>query len=308
VDIEPGVLVSGLRYLELATTLLQRMRLAEPAGGIWEAADIQWWWRQDRSTDHDGQLFWLDQHGEPQAAAIRTDFGCSIQCDVLVLDPHYARTAWQAAIGRAPRGAAEFPVRDGDATGLAELAAAGFGPGQPSVVGCWLEAPDRPAIPDLAPGYRLLSRADVLLSRADVLLSRADVLLSRADVLLSRADTPGRPHPLAARNGVRVEQRLRQCSLYRPELDLMVAAPDGQAAGYGLFWADPVTGVGLVEPMRTEQAHQRRGIAGHILAAGLDRLAAHGCRRLKVGNDIGLYLRAGFRPVSSAQVLSRPAA
>jgi predicted N-acetyltransferase YhbS len=134
------------------------------------------------------------------------------------------------------------------------------------------------------------------------------VLLSRADVLLSRADTPGRPHPLAARNGVRVEQRLRQCSLYRPELDLMVAAPDGQAAGYGLFWADPVTGVGLVEPMRTEQAHQRRGIAGHILAAGLDRLAAHGCRRLKVGNDIGLYLRAGFRPVSSAQVLSRPAA
>jgi GNAT superfamily N-acetyltransferase len=279
VDIEAGVLVSGLRYLELATTLLHWMRLAESAGGIWEAADIQWWWRQERSTDHDGQLFWLDQHGEPRAAAIRTDFGRSVQCDVLVLDPDYARTAWQAAIGRAP-GGAEFPVRAGDATGLAELAAAGFGPGQPGVVGCWLEAPDRPAIPELAPGYRLLSRAG----------------------------TPDRPHPLAARSGPQVEQRLRQCSLYRPELDLMVAAPDGQAAGYGLFWADPVTGVGLVEPMRTEQAHQRRGIAGHILAAGLDRLAAHGCRRLKVSNDIGLYQRAGFRPVSSAQVFSRPAA
>ena len=86
------------------------MRLAEPAGGIWEAADIQWWWRQERSTDHDGQLFWLDQHGEPQAAAIRTDFGRSVQCDVLVLDPDYARTAWQAAIGRARRGATEFPA------------------------------------------------------------------------------------------------------------------------------------------------------------------------------------------------------
>lgn len=135
-------------------------------------------------------------------------------------------------------------------------------------------------ISHLPPGYRLLSRADALV----------------------------RPYPLAARNGARVERRLRQCSLYRPELDLMVAAPDGQVAGYGLFWADPVTDVGLVEPMRTEQAHQRRGIAAHILAAGLDRLAARGCRRLKVSNDIGLYLRAGFRPVSSASVLSRPSA
>ena len=80
----------------------------------------------------------------------------------------------------------------------------------------------------------------------------------------------------------------------------MVEAPDGQVAGYGLFWADPVTGVGLVEPMRTEQAHQRRGIASHILATGLDRLAARACRRLKVSNDIPLYLRAGFRPLRTA--------
>ena len=80
----------------------------------------------------------------------------------------------------------------------------------------------------------------------------------------------------------------------------MVAAPDGQVAGYGLFWADPVTGVGLVEPMRTEQAHERRGIASHMLAAGLDRLAAHGSHRLKVSNDIALYLRAGFQPLATA--------
>ena len=108
---------------------------------------------------------------------------------------------------------------------------------------------------------------------------------------------------MIARNGARVEQRLRECSLYRPELDLMVEAPDGRAAGYGLSWPDPVTGVGLVEPMRTEQAHERRGIASHILATGLDRLAAHGCQRLKVSNDIDLYLRAGFRPLRAATAL-----
>jgi predicted N-acetyltransferase YhbS len=80
----------------------------------------------------------------------------------------------------------------------------------------------------------------------------------------------------------------------------MVAAPDGEPAGYGLFWADPVTGVGLVEPMRTEQAHENRGIASHILATGLSRLAAHGCRQLKVSNDLGIYLRAGFGPDRAA--------
>jgi len=118
--------------------------------------------------------------------------------------------------------------------------------------------------------------------------------------LLSRADAGDRPHPLTARNGAAVADRLRDCSLYRPELDLMVQVPDGQVAGSGLFWADTVTGVGLVEPMRTEDAFQRRGIASHLLAAGLAKLAQRGCERLKVSSDLPLYLRAGFRPDASA--------
>jgi GNAT superfamily N-acetyltransferase len=273
----PGIVVAGPRYLRLATMLLQQMRLASLAGGIWEAADVQWWSRQERPTDGDGQLFWLDERGEPLAAVIRTDFGHSVQCDVLVppLNPDHERVAWRAAIGRVDASGvpAEFPVRPDNVIGIAELAAAGFGPAAGAgVVASWLDAGRRPEIPALAAGYRLVSRPDA----------------------------PGRPHPLARRNGPAVEERLRQCSLYRPELDLMVEAPDGQVAGYGLFWADPVTGVGLVEPMRTEQAHERRGIASHILAAGLDRLATHGCQRLKVSNDIALYLRAGFQPLTTA--------
>ena len=42
----------------------------------------------------------------------------------------------------------------------------------------------------------------------------------------------------------------------------------------------------------------------HILAGGLERLAARGCTRLKVTNDIGLYLRAGFEPVRPAALLT----
>ena len=280
-------LVRGSRYLELATTLLQRMRLTCAAGGVWEAADVQWWSRYRRATDQHDQLFWLDANGEPLAAVILTDWDPSIQCDALMLPASdaFAREVWRTAVTRAAAlgpAPVEFPVRDDDTSGAGVLTDAGYLPGSDRVVASWLDSGARPQISALTPGYRLLSRAEA-------------------------AD---RPHHLAARNGQVVEQRLRRCSLYRPDLDLMVEAPDGQVAGYGLFWADLVTGVGLVEPMRTEQAHQRRGIARHILTTGLDRLAALGCDRLKVSNDIDLYLRAGFQPLAAATatIYSRAAA
>ena len=117
-------------------------------------------------------------------------------------------------------------------------------------------------------------------------------------VLVDRTQAAG-PHPMRHRNGEEVEARLRQCSLYDPELDLAVETADGEVAGYALFWFDPVTKVGLVEPMRVEDAYQRRGLARAMLTAGLDRLARRGARRLKVGyvTDAArdLYVGAGFR-------------
>jgi hypothetical protein len=45
--------------------------------------------------------------------------------------------------------------------------------------------------------------------------------------LRSRAETPDRPHHMIKRSGDHVAQRLRECSLYEPSLDLFVEAPDG---------------------------------------------------------------------------------
>ena len=53
-------------------------------------------------------------------------------------------------------------------------------------------------------------------------------------------------------------------------------------AAYGLFWYDPETATGLVEPMRTEDDHQRRGLARHILTTGIDLLAEAGAVRIKI--------------------------
>ncbi len=109
---------------------------------------------------------------------------------------------------------------------------------------------------------------------------------------------------MRVRNGEQVEARLDQCSLYDPALDLAAETADGQVGGYALFWFDPVTQVGLLEPMRVEDRFQRRGLARAMLAAGLDRLAARGARRLKVSYATdaarALYVGAGFRATSTS--------
>jgi predicted N-acetyltransferase YhbS len=124
-------------------------------------------------------------------------------------------------------------------------------------------------------------------------------------VLVDRAEATTLPHPMQRRSGDEVEARLRQCSLYDPALDLAVETGDGETAGYALFWLDPVTKVGLVEPMRVEDAYQRRGLARAMLTAGLDRLATRGASRLKVGysTDVArdLYVGAGFRLTSTSR-------
>ena len=80
---------------------------------------------------------------------------------------------------------------------------------------------------------------------------------------------------------------------------------------YGLFWFDPATATGLVEPMGTEDDHQRRGLARHLLTAGIDLLAEAGAVRIKIVFEPdnlasrGLYLSVGFEPVKETAVFSR---
>src|SRR5205823_7761092 len=133
---------------------------------------------------------------------------------------------------------------------------AGFGADDCSrTVNTWMDASDRPDVGGIPDGF----------------------------VLVDRAQETSTPHPLRRRSGDAAEARLRQCSLYDPALDLAVETADHDVAGYALFWFDPVTKVGLVEPMRVEDAYQRRGLARAMLTTGLDRLAKRGARRLKVG-------------------------
>lgn len=273
--------VSGREYLALVTQLLQRARLADPDAGLWEAADFQWWWRLPRSSDALEQLFWADDHG-PVAAVVLTDWvSRSWGVDPLLVrgaSTPPLRRVWERALDAIDRLGledVESLVRDDDLEQQVLLGELGFVADESDRGGItWMDAADRPAASPLPDGFSLVDRAQAT-----------------------------GPHPMRHRNGEHVERRLRETSLYDPALDLAVETADGTTAGYALFWLDPVTEVGLLEPMRVEDEFQRRGLARALLTAGVERLALRGARRLKVGYATdaahALYTGAGFRVVAT---------
>ncbi len=274
----------GRDRLDASTRVLQRARLADSTAGLWEAADIQWWWRRPRATDEIPLPVWFDDLG-PCAAVAVTDWGDRWQGDALLVpDSIDLVVVWSAlleAVDQAGAPSLEVLARDDALELLALLAASGFNPTDERGGTTWMDATNRPAVSVVPDGFRIVDRASQL----------------------------GSPHPMRARNGDDVETRLRECSLYDPGLDLAVETLDGEPAGYALFWLDPATRVGMLEPMRVEDAYQRRGLARALLTAGLDRLAHRGARRLKVNfaSDAGrsLYVGAGFSVTSTDRSFRR---
>ena len=90
---------------------------------------------------------------------------------------------------------------------------------------------------------------------------------------------------------------------YRPELDLVVTAPDGTFAAYALAWFDAENRMGVFEPVGTGPAYQQRGLSRAVLTEGLRRLRALGARAAYLSpngaNEVAnrLYEAVGFRVV-----------
>lgn len=275
---------NGPEALSLASDLLQRSRLADPDCGLWEAADAQWWSRRPRASDDVRQPFWLDDDG-PVAGVLMTSWrNDRWQCDPIVL-PAVADAAnvdpslvWRRAgdlISSHARGVVEVILRDDDSTFTAMAAEAGFvARGQGTAA--WMSTQDRPDPLPPGDGFTIVDRA-------------------------VRADTP---HPMRMRNDSGIAERLHACPLYDPELDLAVETEDGRIAGYSLYWFDPITRVGLVEPVRVEEEFQRRGLATAMLLEGTDRLASRGAERIKICFETdaasAVYRRVGFRPAHTS--------
>jgi hypothetical protein len=270
------VQASGSEALALAMQLLHRVRLEDPTAGVWEAADLAWWAGRPRPSDQIDQLLWIDDEG-PVAAALLTDWARTWGLDLIVRPgtPAEVRAeAWIAGLAALEDRAinnVEMLLRDDDVELVVLATSAGFEPTADRGGATWMDAAERPPAPALPEGFELGDR-----------------------LRFSEGS-----HWLVARNGPAVEERLGSLSLYDPTLDLSIRTTTGETAAYALFWFDGVTRVGLLEPMRTEATWQRRGLARSLIGEGLERLAARGATRFKVGygTDAGrdLYLGAGYR-------------
>lgn len=284
--------LSGLAHLEAVTALLQRIRSAHPTAGLWEAADRQWSWRTPRSTDDLLQLYWFDDDGEPVAAVIMTDSVQGVGFDPIFMPdttPAQVAHVVDRGLGHAAECGIDEVHLEVDRTDdvlRGVLFDHGFTVKEDGAVEAWLSADARPEISPIPEQYRLSARADSMRG----------------------------PHHMtsAERNHPDIEERLQQTSLYRSDLDLVVHDPHGSVAAYGLFWHDPATATGLVEPMRTEDDHQRRGLARHVLTAGVGLLVWAGAERIKIVYDPAnpasghLYRSVGFEPHRHTDLLAGP--
>ena len=103
--------------------------------------------------------------------------------------------------------------------------------------------------------------------------------------------------------------RFMASPVYDPERDVVAAAPDGQIGAFCITWPDPLTGVGLFEPVGTHPDFQRKGLGKAVMLQALERLQRLGMRQAIVttGEDnqpaIKLYEFGGFSPHHPAAVL-----
>jgi predicted N-acetyltransferase YhbS len=139
-------------------------------------------------------------------------------------------------------------------------------PGIGGVLTRSLDALDDLPQPALPPGYRLgwVETREQAIGRVEA--QRA--AFAPSDFLLERYE------------------RVRRTWPYRPELDRIVLTDDGEPGRVVAFctaWIDEQNAAGLLEPVGTHPAHQRRGLARAVCLDALRQLRAAGARTAQVG-------------------------
>ncbi len=91
-------------------------------------------------------------------------------------------------------------------------------------------------------------------------------------------------------------EELQRAPDYHPDLDLVIAAPDGAYAACCIVWYDGPNRIGHVEPMGTHPEHRRLGLARTIMLEGIRRLRALGARRVPLDGGFDPFYEAiGFQ-------------
>jgi GNAT superfamily N-acetyltransferase len=99
-------------------------------------------------------------------------------------------------------------------------------------------------------------------------------------------------------------EEVRRTWSYRPDLHVLVRAPDGTLAATTIIWFDERTGTAEFEPVGTHQGYRRQGLARVLLQYGMRQAQQAGARQMLVAclgaaahtAARALYYDVGFRP------------
>ncbi len=98
----------------------------------------------------------------------------------------------------------------------------------------------------------------------------------------SRLEKSEIPHPLSTRNGKDIEEKLNRCSLYNSNFDNFATDYSNQTAAYCVTWFEPKTAIGVIEPFRTENLFQKKGVGKALLTYSISKLRNRGAKTIKV--------------------------
>lgn len=106
-------------------------------------------------------------------------------------------------------------------------------------------------------------------------------------------------------------ERIIRTPQYRPNLDLVIAAPDGALAAFCVGWYAPTRRVGQVEPMGVHPDYTRLGLARALLLDLLHRFRALGAEMATVERNLGrapargAYQSVGFQEAHTVRRLEK---
>lgn len=94
-------------------------------------------------------------------------------------------------------------------------------------------------------------------------------------------------------------------STYRPDLDLVIVAPDGTYGAYCIVWLDEANRLAVFEPVGSHSAHRRCGLAAAVMSEGMRRARELGAETICVLCDVDnpapnrLYASLGFEVIDN---------
>ncbi len=278
------------------TRFLSEAGVGEPAPGYWHPGELIWGMYQNTQINPRKSFrLWEDAaSGALLGVTWLETYGAAGECETQLASAIRATAEGDALLAEAQAWARQMAVRrgvsalwaracDSDAWQVASLAANGFArddqhPGYVHFRRPFTTAP-LPEAP-LPTGFsvRAVGGPQEWQRRVD---------LHRAAFHPSRVTLPAYRH-------------LRATPPYRPDLDLVAVAPNGDFVAYCLLWYDERTRVGAYEPVGAHPDWRRLGVTRATLAEGLRRLRALGAERATVLTSdenipaIRLYESIGF--------------